>query len=328
MAIESMAGELFDEVLAELKGARRVLVGTHLNPDGDALGSALAMAYLLDELGVECEVVCNNPAPWSLEFLPGVHRLRQAPLLRDHDLGVVLDLDALDRLGRTRPYFEALPRLIVVDHHIPHESPGHVRLIDATAPATALILTRLVRHSGVRINASMATCLLAGIVTDTGSFRFSNTTPEALSLSAELLACGGDIATISEEVYQKKPLPAVRLLGRLLAKMRIECDARLATASLDVEDFLETEAGEEHTEGLVNELLAIRTVRIAAVIREPKPGKVRASLRSRGEVDVAEVARRFGGGGHRNAAGCTFDEPLEMAERRLVEALKTCLESS
>ena len=324
----TVTADLAPALLGEIENASSILIGTHLNPDGDALDSALALSHYLDGLGVTNEVVCHHLPPRNLLFLPGVERIRQTPRRKDHDLGVMLDLEVFDRLGSAAPYFAACPRLIVIDHHVPHEEPGDLRIIDTTAAATALILTRLLIALHAKITPEIATCLLTGIVTDTGSFRFRNTTPEALSLSAALLEKGGDINQVSEEIFQSKPLSSARLLGHTLEHMCLACDDRLAWSLLRHTDFEDTGARDEDTEGFVNELLSIDTVQIAALMREAKPGKIRVSLRSRKGYDVAEVAQLFGGGGHRNAAGCTFEGDPAEAERQLVERLKACLESS
>lgn len=322
-----MTPEIAKEFLREVESADRIYIGTHLNPDGDAIGSALAVALFLDRLGRPCEILCNDLPPYNLKFLPSVERVRLAP---EHpgSLAILVDLDSSSRLGKIRPAIESCPKVIVIDHHVPHEAPGDLRIVDTASPATAAILYDLFKACLAEITPEMATCLLAGIITDTGSFRFSNTTPHALTIAADLLARGGDMVKIGEEVFQKKQLPAVRLLGRCIAKMQLAEKGRLAWSALSRSDFAEAGAGEEHCEGLANELLSIDTVQAAALIREPESGKVRASIRSRGDVDVASVAREFGGGGHRNAAGCTFETSLEEAERALVAALVRCLESS
>jgi len=311
----------------EMLKASSVLIGTHLNPDGDALGCALAFSLYVDSLGIENEVLCHHSAPKNLEFLPKVKEVHQAAHRTEYDLGVVLDLDAMDRLGQTEKYFATCKRVIVIDHHIAHEAPGDLRIVDSDAPATAVILTRLLQEIGATITGDMATCLLTGIVTDTGSFRFRNTTPDALSISAFLLEQGGDLNLISEEVFQSKPLSSAKLLGKALNTMKLACSDRLAWASLSFNDFEETGGEDEDTEGFVNEMLFITSVKIAVLLREPKPGKVRVSIRSRGTIDVAEAARDFGGGGHKNAAGCVFDLPLQEVEDLLVRRLKLCLES-
>lgn len=304
-----------------------MLIGTHLNPDGDALGSALALSHYLDQRKIPNEVLCHHAPPANLEFLPGVDRIRQAPM-KTHDLGVVLDLDSIERLGNTGHFFEELPHLVVIDHHVPHEAPGDLRIVDTDAPATAVILARLLTTLGADITPEMSTCLLTGIVTDTGSFRFRNTTAEALSISAMLLEHGGDINLVSEEVFQRKPLSSARLLGIMLARMDIEQHQKLCYSVLEHADFSSTGSTDEDTEGFVNELLSIRTVQIAALFREPKPGRIRVSLRSRGEYDVADVARQVGGGGHRNAAGCSFETSFEEALELVLPKLRACLASS
>lgn len=320
-------GELAQSFLQEIKRASRVLVGSHLNPDGDALGSALAVSLMLDTLGIENEVLSHHVAPKNLAFLPGADRIRLHPLKSGHDLAVVVDLDALDRLGQGLPYFTECPRMIVVDHHIPHQMPGDVRIVDTTAPATSLILTRLFLELGLEITPEIATCLLTGIVTDTGSFRFRNTTPEALNLSAVLLEKGGDMNEVMEEIYRSTPVSAARLLGRVFTGIKLACDDRLGWAVITHGDFVETGSSDEDTEGFANEVLSIDSVQIAILIRETKPNKVRVSLRSRRGFDVAAVARNFGGGGHTNAAGCNFELPIQEAVDLVVAKAKECLES-
>jgi phosphoesterase RecJ-like protein len=314
-----------DEVLSR---AKSVLIGTHLNPDGDALGCALAMSLYLDARGIPNEVLCHHAPPKNLEFLPGSDRIRQTPLRNDHDLAIMLDLESIERLGTTGHYFENAPYLVLIDHHIPHHAPGNLRIVDTKAPATAVILTRVLLEMGGTLTPEMSTCLLTGIVTDTGSFRYRNTTPEAMHIAARLLEEGGNLNQISEEVYRSRPLAGMMLLGVMLSKMKTAENGRLAWSILVHDDFVKCGATEEDTEEFVNEMLTIDTVQIAALARESKPGKLRVSLRSRGKYDVAAVARGFGGGGHINAAGCSFETTPEEAEALLVEGMKHCLASS
>jgi phosphoesterase RecJ-like protein len=311
-----------------VKSAESVLIGTHLNPDGDALGSALAVSHYLDGLGIANDVVCHHMPPRNLRYLPGVSRIRQTPREERYDVGIVVDLDSLERLGSTEPYFSRCDRTIFVDHHVPHNAPGDIRIVDTTAPATAVILTRLFHTLEVEITPDIATCLITGIVTDTGSFRFRNTTPESLSLAASLLEKGGNINLVSEQVFQSKPISSARLLGFTLERMSLTADDRICWSVLTIDDFEQHHAADEDTEGFVNELLSIETVQISAIFREPKRGKIRCSLRSRGVYDVAAVARMFGGGGHRNAAGCTFEGQVDEVVDQVVAELKRCLESS
>lgn len=323
-----MMKSAFQEFSEALSAAKRVVIGTHLNPDGDALGSALGMSHYLDSLGIENEVLCHHEPPQNLLFLPGVDRIRQTPKAESFDLGIICDLDSTERLGSTAPWFEACPKIIVIDHHVPHEKPGDLRIIDQTAAAAAAIIARMFFALGATITPSMATCLLTGIVTDTGSFRFRNTNSEALVLAGRLLECGGNIGLICEEIFQRKPLASARLLGWVLEHMELLSNDQIAWGSVSYDQFQRAGARDEDTEGFVNDLLAIETVQIAALFRETKPNWIRVSLRCRNEYDVAEVAREFGGGGHKLAAGCSFDLPLSEAIEIFVPRLVKCLESS
>lgn len=322
-----LSNDLAHAFEAMVKRASCVIIGTHLNPDGDALGSALAVMHYLDGIGVASEVVCHHVAPKTLRFLPGIARLKLRPVEEKHDLGIIVDLDAIDRLGDTEPFFQGCAKTIVIDHHVPHEAPGSLRIVDTGAAATSAILTRLFIALGATITPAMATCLLTGIVTDTGSFRFRNTTPESMVLAAHLLAHGADINQISEEVFQSRPAAAARLLGLVLERMHMEMEDRICWSEIELDDFARIGATDEDTEGFVNELLSIESVDIAVLARETKPGKIRISLRSRRNIDVAEVARDFGGGGHKNAAGCTLEGEFEPAMSALVDRLKQCLAS-
>jgi bifunctional oligoribonuclease and PAP phosphatase NrnA len=323
-----IANELVQAFNNEIEKASLIMIGTHLNPDGDALGSALGLALYLEQRGKEVEVLCNNEPPRNMKYLPTVKRVRQTPKHNDHDLAIIVDLDSLERLGKVEKYFYEPGRMIVIDHHIPHQAPGDLRIVDTKASATALILAQLFTQLNAEFTPQIATCLYTGIVTDTGSFRFRNTTSDTLAAAALLLEKGADLERVSEEVFQSKQLSSMRLLGHALETMKLDSDNQLAWAALSYRDFEWANAADEDTEGFVNELLSIDTVQIAALLREPKPGKVRCSLRSRGSYDIAAVAREFGGGGHKNAAGCTFDTDLVEAEHLLIEVMRKCLASA
>jgi phosphoesterase RecJ-like protein len=319
---------LLPAFLQEVRAATLALIGTHVNPDGDALGSALAMSLVLDQLGVESEVLCADPPPYYLRFLPGVDRIKHAPERTGHDLAIIVDLEARSRLGKVGTFFDACPRAIVIDHHIPVEEPGDLRIVSPESPATCSIILDMVRDSEIDVTPAMAECLLTGILTDTGNFRFPNTDAHSLHSAGYLLERGANLTRVTREVYMQKELPAIVLTAHAVMRMNVASDGRLAWTTLPLTLFLEIGAEEGYTEGIVNELLSIKGVEVAAVLREGKPGKIRGSLRSIGEIDVAAVARQFGGGGHMNAAGVSFDGSLEEAEETLVAALKSCLASS
>ncbi|MBL8047703.1 MAG: bifunctional oligoribonuclease/PAP phosphatase NrnA [Chthonomonas sp.] len=319
---------LAEEFRARLESASSVLVVSHLNPDGDAIGSSLAVSFYLDQLGIKHEVLNQNESPLNLRWMPGIDRLK-TETRRKHEVAVVLDLNTFDRLGRVHDAVMATDSILLVDHHVPQDEIGDLRIVDQTAPATALILYRLFKQLGAEFTPKLATALLTGVVTDTGSFRFRNTTPEALTMAADLLAHGGELNRINEEVFGKRTLEGVLLMRKALDNMQLLRDNRLAMSVLRAEDFASIGAIENNTEGLVNELLSIDTAQIAVLLRQPSPErKVRASVRSREPFDVATALRPLGGGGHRNAAGVTFEVDIDTAEEQLVEVLSACLAAS
>ncbi|MBL8066880.1 MAG: bifunctional oligoribonuclease/PAP phosphatase NrnA [Armatimonadetes bacterium] len=322
-------GEMWPGLLAEIQNAGSILVASHVNPDGDALGSALAFSFVLDQLGKSHQVLFHHPAPKYLGFLPGIERITNKPDPGPADLAILLDLEAMDRIGDTiRPALLGARKLVVIDHHQPHEEPGDIRIVSTKSPATAAILADLWRGSDVQITPDIATLLLVGILTDTGNFRFPNTTPHCMHVAADLLEAGAKLRQINEAVYLSKPLPAVKLFGKALANLQLTSGNQIAWTTLTRRDFEQSGAIEEDTEGFVNELLAIDTVRLAAILRESASGRVKISIRSQGPIDTTAIARQFGGGGHINASGAHSDEPIEAAAAKLVQAMATCLESS
>lgn len=314
------------ELREEIEKANSIVVTSHVNPDGDAYGSVLGFSLMLDGLGIDHDVVMHHEPPRNLRFLPGIDRTKRESRWSEPDLLVILDLEATSRLGSSvLPLFEKAKRVVVIDHHVPHEQPGDLRIVSTKSPATAAILNDLF-VGNVEITADMATNLMTGIVTDTGSFKYPNTTSHCLHVSAALLEAGANLPLIIEEVYMTRSLSSAKILGHVLAQVKTDADGKIAWAVIPQHVFEELGATDEDTEGIVNEILSLDGVLIAAILRESVKGKIRGSLRSRGKIDVARAAREFGGGGHENAAGVTFEGDVSTAERSLVEVLRNCLE--
>lgn len=324
--LSPVAVEKAPEFFAKLNEAERVLVASHENPDGDALGSSLALAWYLNERGIEFDVLNSSKPPEYLEFLPGFEWVSKEPKLQDHDLAVILDLGSLNRLGRVEELASSIGTMILVDHHVPTEQPGDFRIVDVESPATCAIVYDLFKQQNLPVSQEMATCLLAGIVTDTGGFRYPSTQPHTLVQAGELLATGANLAQVAEEVYQRKDLAAVRLQATAIDRMKMTENGRIAWSTLPRFIYDELGALEEHTEGIVNQFLSVKSVDVCALLRETADGQVKASLRSRNPYDIASVAQKFNGGGHVNAAGASFEPPITRAEQELVEALKECLD--
>lgn len=321
----------FREAIA---ASQSVVVSGHKGPDGDCIGAALAFKNALEAIGKHVTVLSNDPIPKLTEFLKGAHSIRvvrtndEGLSVADEkfDLGILVDVGFTERAGRAAPALDSAATLAVVDHHeIGPNVSGHIRVIDPHASATCYILYNLFPMLGLTIDPAVAECLLTGIITDTGCFRYRNTDRVTLEAAARLVDAGADISKINEEVWNSRPQTQVAMLQRAFHRLQLSMDKRLAVTYITTGDYQETGALDEDTEGIASEIARIGTVDVAAVFREAKPGNVRVSVRSRGDIDVAEVCRRFHGGGHKNAAGCTIDASVEEAMDRMIPALEACL---
>ncbi len=325
-------GELTREAgvaVARLRRANRVLITSHSAPDGDAIGSELGMLWLAERLGVAAHVVNRDPHPASLAFLPGLDRIQVAAELpsgyeRDYDLGVVLECPGLDRPGLAG--LDRLP-LLNIDHHLGNERYGAVDFVDEEAPAVGEMVLAMAEAAGIPLSAAAAMALHTALATDTGDFRYSNATPRAFAAAARLVAAGAAPHLIAEGLYEHVPARVVRLTGAVLATLELLCDSRLALISCDRAMLDAIGARPEDTENLINIPRGIDGVQVAVLLKDFSPTGVRVSLRSRGHVDVQAIARTFGGGGHRNAAGCTIAGSLPQARSALLAAMVPALES-
>ena len=317
-------------VVTRLRKIKRMLITSHTAPDGDAIGSELGFAELARQLGAETAIFNHDPHPASLGFLPGIESISVVSQLpaafeRSFDLAVVLECPDLGRPG-----FSGLDRLPVLnmDHHLENARYGLLNYVDEDAPAVGEMVLAMAEVANATVTETMATNLYAALVTDTGDFRYSNATPRAFSAGARLVAAGARPAQIAEQLWEHNPARVVRLTAAVLATLELTADGRLAIITCD-RAMLETAgAFPEDTENLVNIPRAIEGVRVAVFLKAFREGAVRASLRSRADVDVQTVARIFGGGGHRNAAGCTIPGNLPEARRALLEALLPVVESA
>lgn len=313
------------EAASAIRAAHRIVLACHVNPDGDALGSLLGLTFALEVLGKEVVPLSADGVPPLLEFLPGAGRVQTATDRRDFDLSIVVDSGDLSRVGMSRDTVLSSPHVLDIDHHVTAGAFGDLRLLDSDAAATAEILYDLIVFLGVPVTTDIAQCLLCGLLTDTGSFRFMNVTPRTMALAGELIARGASPNTIAEAVFENKPWAAQKLMGRALDSLQRSVDGRVVWAHIRQSDFVELGGTDADTEGVVSAIRAVRGAEVAALLREMPSGRLRVSLRAREPVDVATVAARFGGGGHRLAAGCTLEGPLEQAETLLVAELQNAL---
>ena len=281
----------------------------------------MGLALFLEEAGKDVVMFNRDPVADSYRFLPGIDRM-VSEIAREarFDVSFILDCASDERVGGDFVEFAGKGRVVVIDHHPSSGSVAGDNLIQTKAAATGEILYHVMKHTGRKISSDVATALHMALMTDTGWFRFANTTAEAMRVGAEFLSAGADHALLIEQLCESFPRERFLLLSRAMQTLKFPLDGKVATIEVTQKMFDETGAGPEHTDGFVNIPRSIEGVMIAMLFRERNTDEFRVSLRSRGSVDVGKMARRFEGGGHRNAAGCTVRGDRESAYTQMVKA--------
>lgn len=314
-----------DEVAQALHAARFVLVTTHRSPDGDGLGAGLALTRALGKRGARAIFYIPEPCPAALSFLPGSEALVTELPAEQPDTCVIVDVSEPERVAPDLAARLTPQTWIVVDHHATQAPFGDLRHNDPAAPASSEIVLRLIERLGVPLDAEMAVCLYAGLVVDTGNFRFSNATARAFQAAADLAAAGADAPRIAHLLFEEQPVSKLRLTAAALGTLDLALGGSLATLTVDEAMLAAAGAALADLDGLVNFPRALRGCRVAAVYLV-QGGEVRISLRTSVDaVDVERVAREFGGGGHKHAAGCTFYGALAAARAALADSVARML---
>ncbi len=304
--------------------AEAVLLGTHVNPDGDAIGSILGLAHVLRRQGKRVHSICPSPVPDKLTFLPGYESISTERPAWNPDLVVILDCSDRERLAYLNDdsLFERFPS-VNIDHHATNSHFATVNWVDPSMAATAEMLAVLLAEMDWPLDEAAATCLLTGLHTDSLGFRTTTTQPRTLRLAADLMTQGASITDIVERLYDSKPRATLRIWGLALAAMQEE-GALVWTAV--TRDMLARAGAENETlNGIVGFMRSTADVEVAVLFSETPEGQVRTEFRSKGRVNVADIAYRLGGGGHPPAAGCLLAGPLEEAERVVLAEVRRAL---
>ncbi len=313
------------EIAGFLKKFKKALICGHAMPDGDSVGSVLAMRLILSEIGVESIAVTPDPVPAMYDFLPGADKfveLSQAP--DDFDLAVILDCTDLGRLGSDGgPKIAKAQNVVNIDHHVSNDGFGTYCYVDEKAAATGEIIFNLAQAMGIKINKDIAANLYTSIVMDTGSFRFDNTTDATHEITAGLIRTGINVSEINRNLFERKDEIQLRLLGYALGQLKITAEGRVAWITIPLDVLHRMGALDEHADGIINYPRLLNGVEIGMLFREINPGRFKVGFRSKQDVDVNKLAARFGGGGHPRAAGCAIEGTQEEVERRVLEA---CIE--
>ncbi len=301
-------------------GARNTFViCSHARPDGDAIGSSLAMALALEQLGKRVRVVSRDPVPAPLLPFPVTARIEVTERVEEtFDAAIVMECSALERTG-----VAGLDRSFVIniDHHQGNTLYGAVNWFDAGAAACAEMVFDVIVGLGVPLTRDIATHLYVGILTDTGSFHYSAISPKTFDIARQLMEAGVDPTSVARTVFDSNTLGRLKMFGAVLSGIELEHDGRLAVMCVDHAMTAEAGGTYDDTEGLINLPLTVREIRASAFFKELTPHEYRVSLRSKGAIDVASVAKRFGGGGLKNAAGCSVPGTYHEARQTIVAAL-------
>lgn len=319
-------------IIDKLKNSKHVLLASHIHPDGDAIGSQISMGLALSACGKTVTLYNESSIPKMYQFLPSSDLLvRQVETTETYDTAVILDCTDLERTGKIADRLHQIPCIINIDHHITNNGFGTCQIIDSAACSTAEIVYRIINELGVAINRSMALSIYTAIMTDTGSFRFSNTNKAAFSICGEMVGIGVDPNFVANHVYITYSLSRIKLLNLVLESIEVSENGRMSIMELTQEMLDKTGTKREDVGRLINYARHLEDVKVAALVFESKNGghkspeeerKFHISLRSDGTVDVAAIASSFGGGGHVTAAGFNIVSPLKTIKPKILSLSK------
>lgn len=315
---------MLSQVVELIENKNNFGITTHVRPDGDGVGSSLGLCWLLRSLGKSAEVIVRDDIPVSYKQLPGADEIRKVSAV-DKEYDAVFVIECSDV---SRPGIEKLDSQFTVniDHHATSEHFGSINWIDATASAVGEMIYNLCKAIGGRVTKEIAECVYMALVTDTGSFHYSNTSERTLKVASELVKAGARPAEISEMVYNGYPWSRIELMKRVLGTIRRDEAGKVAWMRHSLEMANETGSVDGDNSGFVNVPLMAKEVEAVVYMRETQPQTYRVSLRSKGDLNVAKIAEKFGGGGHRNAAGCRVQGDWDEREKEIVAAVQRAIE--
>ena len=311
-----------EDWLCRARKAKRMALSAHVSPDGDTVGATLALCLAFLSLGKAVDVVCDGDVPRSMQFLPGFDAfLKPDQAQGPYDTAIAVDVSDRSLLGKSEAVFDSAQVRMVIDHHATNPAYGDVNFIRGGESACCLLAYEAILALGVPMDVPMGTCLMTGLSTDTGHFQYPCTTEAALACAAHLRGLGVDISYITRMMYRTQPMERVKITRIAYDRMRFELGGRVGVIELTRQDFEETGCTFGQADGLVNRALEVEGVRMAVLASERDEG-IKMSLRAVEPDTVNDIAQRFGGGGHAQAAGCTIHAPLDEAVRMVLAAME------
>ena len=313
---------MFDEIAEVIQAGTTFLITSHVRPDGDALGSELALYHVLCGMGKDAVVYNQDLTPAVYEFLPGAEAIVHAlDSVDGFDAAFVLDCSDISRIGDEQGRVGSIHKIVNIDHHASVGTFSEILLTDSRASSTGEMIHRLLKHMGIAITGDIATNIYTAILTDTGSFQYSNTGSATFRVAADLVEMGADCRYIAQNIYETKPAMQIRLMGKVLEGLQLYTGGTVGVVCVTQEMLREEGALPEHTEGLVDTVRSIQGVEIAVCCYEVSEGRFKISLRSKGDVDVEKIAGTLGGGGHRNASACRVEGDFETVRGVVLDAI-------
>jgi phosphoesterase RecJ-like protein len=313
-----------DRIVAAIHPRRRFLISSHSRPDGDSIGSSMAMAYALRALGKDAEVVHADPAPGPLMQFPGVRDIRIAAQVDGaYDAAIIMECGDLARTG-----VAGLERFFIIniDHHPGNTGYGDLHWFNPAAAACGEMVFDLVKALGAPLTLEIATHVYLAILTDTGSFHYSSISPRTFDICKEVLEAGVNPVAVARDVYDSNNMGRLKLFGSVLGSMQIDPTGRIAIVYLDHEMARAAGGTYEDTEGLINLPLTVKEILAVVFFKQIEGEQYRVSMRSKGDIDIGAIAKEFSGGGHKNAAGCTVAGPIDTLQKLFIEKIEAAID--
>ncbi|HEY8361348.1 MAG TPA: bifunctional oligoribonuclease/PAP phosphatase NrnA [Tissierellaceae bacterium] len=313
---------LFSDAFKYILNSKNIYIASHVQPDGDNIGSLLALGMALLKLEKDVYILKSDIIPSDFSFLPNIELIKDYDGADDIDLFIAIDSSDEERLGKNRDLLSKSKLTINIDHHISNTRFGDINIVDENASSTGELIFEFIKFMNISIDEKIATCLYTAISTDTGSFMYSNTSAKAHEIAAELIRFGADTENININIYQNKSLERIKLFIKTMNNLEFYFDNKVALVSITQKMLEDCNASMEDSEGIISFVRGISPVEIAVLLKELSDNEIKISMRSKRYVDVSSICYNFGGGGHIRAAGCTIYDSLEKAKALIINEIK------
>ncbi len=311
---------IYSEIIKKINEGNKFAIISHIMPDGDCIGSSLALYNVLKDIGKSVDFILDDSIPKIFRFLKGSEEVQRPGEFKTYDAVIALDCGDAGRLGKAESYLGG-NCVINIDHHISNSGFGDINLVDPKASATGEIIYKIISKMKIKMDIEISECVYTAIVTDTGRFQYSSTTVVAHQIAGDLINNGVDISLMFDRIYQNNSRGKIMLMKEALSSLEFHHNGNISCISITKEQMAVSNAMEEDSDGLINLARDIENVEVAVFFKEQGPGEIKVGFRSKRTVDVAAVSMQFGGGGHIHAAGCTINGTISEVKDKIINAL-------